>query len=61
MRLHSKKHWVFTKRGEKYGRMVVNFYEGKDKNSQKLSRSNFYLSQNQLSGEIHLEIFKKKK
>ena len=31
MCLHFKKHWVFIKRCGKYGRMVVNFYEEKDK------------------------------
>jgi len=54
MCLHFKKRLVFTKRREKYERMVVNFYEEKEK------KVKFIWCQNQLSGEIHLEIFKRR-
>ena len=56
MFLHFQKHWVFTKRRGKYGGMVVNFYEGKEKKAKHRREATFIWCQTQLSGEIHLNI-----
>jgi len=56
MCLHFKKHWGFTKRRGKYGRVVVNFFEEKEKKAERCRETTFTWCQTQLSGEVHLKI-----